>query len=197
MERRFRLLGHLRREKLDADARWQRLLGLGHANGNNAFFTKADGTATIPAKKLVAVRSLTFSADGCTIDQGDAASRLALTNGGSGGPGANTIEVTQAGHIATINAAIVGNPGVGVVKTGAGTLVLGGANGYTGDTLIKAGAVVVSACSNLGASARVSLDGGDLRFAADVNLLDNHPLTLRSSGAIDTQGYRCEALTNG
>ena len=57
--------------------------------------------------------------------------------GGSGGPGHNTIEVTDLGQTATLNATIVGNPGVGVTKTGLGTLVLGGVNTYTGPTTVN------------------------------------------------------------
>ena len=50
----------------------------------------------------------------------------------------------DAGQTATINAMIAGNPGVGLTKTGAGTLVLGGANAYTGTTAINAGVVSMS-----------------------------------------------------
>jgi autotransporter-associated beta strand protein len=167
-------------------------------NGDNAFFAQTGGTVTIPSATTVAVRSLTFTADGYTIAKGDSASRLALTNGGSGGPGANTIEIADAGHTATIYSTIMANPGVGLTKIGNGTLVLAGANSYSGETAIRAGTVVVSMSANLGASgAKVALDGGTLRFAANVNLFDNHPWTIRSNSVIDTQSYLCETMTAG
>ena len=109
------------------------------ANGDNAHFTQAGGTVTIAAGALVAARSLTFAADGYTIAAGDSASKLALTNGGSGGPGPNTIEVTNPGQTATVNATIVGNPGVGLTKTGLGTLVLGGVNAFSGPLRVQQG----------------------------------------------------------
>lgn len=50
-----------------------------------------------------------------------------------------------------------------LVKSGEGVLVLGGANTYTGGTLVSAGTLAVSADSNLGAAiGGVTLDGGTL-----------------------------------
>ena len=95
------------------------------ANGDNAYFGQSGGTVTIQSATTVSARSLNFTADGYTIAAGDAASRLALTDGGSGGSGPNTIEVDGAANTAAINVSIIANPGVGVTKTGDGTLVLG------------------------------------------------------------------------
>ncbi len=134
------------------------------ANGDNAHFTQAGGTVTIAAGALVAARSLTFAADGYTIAGGDSASKLALTNGGSGGPGPNTIEVTNPGQTATVNATIVGNPGVGVTKTGPGTLVLGGINAFTGPLNVQQGTLRLGSagalvgCSAIDIAAGATLD---------------------------------------
>jgi autotransporter-associated beta strand protein len=174
--------------------------GWASARGDNAIFSQSGGTVTIAAGTTVPARSLTFQSDGYTILPGSTlvASRIALTNGGSGGPGANTIEVTQAGHTATILAPIAANPGVGLTKTGDGTLVLGGVNSYTGPTAIMAGVVSVSETFNLGADgAKVLFDGGTLRLTSPVNLYATHPCTFLSSGAIDTQSNNCDALTTG
>ncbi len=166
-------------------------------NGDNAFFTQSGGVVTIDSGTTVAARSLTFANDGYTIAGGDSKARLALTNGGSGGPGANTIEVADPGHSAAIDATIIGNPGVGLTKTGAGTLALGRANTYTGRTAINAGTLRIAAANRLGApGAEVSFDGGTLQFAAAVDLQDAHPLTfLAGGGVIDTQDFDCSALT--
>jgi autotransporter-associated beta strand protein len=134
------------------------------ANGDNAHFTQAGGTVTIAAGALVAARSLTFAADGYTIAGGDSAAKLALTNGGSGGPGPDTIEVTNPGQTATVNAAIVGNPGVGVTKTGPGTLVLGGVNAFTGPLSVQQGTLrlgptgALAGCSAIDVAAGATLD---------------------------------------
>ncbi len=167
------------------------------ANGDNAFFTQSGGAVTIDSGTTVAARSLTFAADGYTIVGGDSKARLALTNGGSGGSGANTIEVAGPSHSAAIDATITGNPGVGLTKTGAGTLLLTRANTYTGRTAINAGTLCVSAANRLGApGAEVSFDGGTLQFVDEVDLQDAHPLTfLAGGGVIDTQDFDCSALT--
>lgn len=170
------------------------------AGGDNAVFAQSGATVTIP-KTTVAVRSLSFEADGCFIrkDSKYSSARLALTNGGSGGPGANTVNVADAGHTATINVTIIANPGVGLTKTGAGTLVLSGTNMYTGPTVLNEGVVSVSAPINLGTSeSAVVFDGGTLRFTKKVDLQSEHPFVfLDGGGTIDTQGYDCSATTTG
>jgi len=169
------------------------------ANGDNARFTQSGGTVTIGQGTTVAARSLTFDADGYKIVAGNTTSRLVLTNGGCGGPGPNTIDVADSGDAATINVTITGNPGVGLTKTGEGTLVLGGVNTYPGATTINAGAISISAANNLGAvGAGVSFNGGTLRLTASVDLLENHPCAfLAGGGTIDTGNNTLTALTTG
>ena len=170
------------------------------ASGNNAVFAQSGATVTI-YMTTVAARSLSFDADGCFVrkDSTFSSSRLALTNGGSGGPGANTIDVSDAGHTATINVTIIANPGVGLTKTGAGTLVLSGANQYTGATVLNDGVVAVKASNNLGASeAAVAFNGGTLRFRKKLNLQSDHPFVfLSKGGTVDTQNEDCSAMTTG
>jgi autotransporter-associated beta strand protein len=114
---------------------------------------------TISEGTTVAARSLTFTADGYTIAPASqlAVARLALTSGGSGGPGPNTIEVVDTGHTATIAATITGNPGVGLTKTGAGTLVLAGVNTYTGPTTINAGVLKLASSQALAGCSLIDL----------------------------------------
>ena len=169
------------------------------ANGDNAYFTAAGGVVTIASATTVAARSLTFAADGYKIARGDSKSRLALTDGGSGGAGANTIAVVSSDHTATIDVPVIGTPGVGLTKTGAGTLVLNRANYYTGPTAIDQGTLRVAAANRLGAAGTgVAFDGGTLQFSAAVDLGEEHPFTLLDGGGtIDTQNYTCSAATTG
>jgi len=103
-------------------------------NGFNAVFAGTGGTVTIDADTTVAPSGLAFLADGYVINGGNAASRLELT-------GATGID-TAAGIGATINAVISGAGSL--TKTGDGTLTLGGANTYTGDTSVLGGTLVNS-----------------------------------------------------
>ena len=168
------------------------------SRGDNAVFAHTAGTVTIAAGTLVAARSLSFLSDGYVIASGDSASRLALTAGGSDGPGPSTIDVADANHTAMINARIVTNPGVGLRKTGGGTLVLGKANGYQGPTVIQEGTVRISAANNLGTvGAPVHFAGGALQLSANVNLDADHPFVLLHDSILDTGAFTCFASTAG
>ncbi len=151
--------------------------------GDNAYFTGANSTVTIAEGTTVAARSLTFAADNCSIQYGNSSSKLALTNGGSGGAGANTIEVTS-GNTATINVSIVGNPGVGLTKTGAGTLVLKGNNFYTGETIVHEGKLVFDAKSILRNTTIDVRSGAVLDFSASGPYTLADGVTLKGSGMI-------------
>ena len=94
-----------------------------------AVFTNAADVVTVGT--VSANAGIKFSTTGYTLSSGT------LTLGGSA-IASNTI-TTDAGVTATINSVLSGS--AGMTKAGAGTLVLGGANGYTGGTLISAGSL--------------------------------------------------------
>lgn len=122
------------------------------SNGNDALF-ESSGTAfqSITLGTGVQAGNLTFGASGYSITGGS----LTLTGG--------VIE-TQSGVFATLESSLVG--GVGLTKTGAGTLFLTGVNTYTGGTVVNAGSLRILNDENLGAaSAAVTLSGGDLQSA--------------------------------
>lgn len=75
-----------------------------------------------------------------------------------------------------------------VVQSGTGTTVLTGVNSYSGGTLIKAGALEVSADGNLGTSSTaVAFLGGALRFGGSFGT--DRAMLLIGSGTFDTNGH--------
>lgn len=118
--------------------------------------------------------------------------------------GGTTISAgTLVGNVASLQGSIVDNatlvfdqPADGtyggvvsgtLVKRGAGTLTLTGANSYAGGTAVDAGTLRVSTDSNLGAlGAGLSFDGGTLQYVA--GFASNRSITLNAGGTIDTDG---------
>ena len=121
----------------------------------DARFSGTGGTIEIDG--VLAVEDLTFSATGYTLSD-SAAPQGGLTFS----PTSSTIDVTSAGHSATISAAIAGPAGSLFTKTGAGTLTLAGTNTFTGTTTISSGTLVLSGGAALADTAVVHVSGGTL-----------------------------------
>ena len=150
-----------------------------YSDGAFAVFGGTGGTVTVDnSLGQVTAAGMQFAANGYTV----AGNAIALT-----GP-QSTIRVGDgstagAGFTATINAALSGD--TQLVKTDAGTLILGGTNGYTGGTLINGGTVQVSADAALGAAAGdVTLDGGTL--ATSANVTSARDIVMAGAGTIST-----------
>ncbi|WP_447930163.1 autotransporter-associated beta strand repeat-containing protein [Sphingopyxis fribergensis] len=134
-----------------------------YADGAFAIFGGTAGTVTVDnAPGSVSVTGMQFAANGYVIT-GDAVAldgAQATIRVGDG-------STAGAGFTATIASALTGT--AQLVKTDAGTLVLGGTNSYTGGTQIVGGTLRISNDANLGAaSGDVTLDGGTLETSADV-----------------------------
>ncbi|RST51865.1 autotransporter-associated beta strand repeat-containing protein [Variovorax sp. MHTC-1] len=152
-----------------------------YADGAFAIFGGTAGTVTVD-NSLGAVRAsgMQFTVNGYTID----GAPLTLTGAPSiirvgDGTGAG------AGMTATIDAALVGAGGL--QKSDLGTLVLNGANTYTGGTTVLGGTLQVASDANLGdASGGLTLDGGALRNTA--GFASARTVTLGTNGGrLDTQ----------
>ena len=152
-----------------------------YSDGAFAVFGGTGGTVTVDnGLGQVTASGMQFAANGYTIAGGGVAligpqSTVRVGDGSTAG----------AGFTATINAALSGD--TQLVKTDAGTLVLGGANSYTGGTLVSGGTVQISADANLGAATGgVSLDGGTL--SASASLASARDFALAGAGTISTAG---------
>ncbi|WP_033074182.1 autotransporter-associated beta strand repeat-containing protein [Sphingopyxis sp. MWB1] len=152
-----------------------------YAQGSFAIFSAAPGTVTIDdAGGMVQASGMQFASDGYILT-GDA---LTLT-------GARAIvqvgdsSAAGAGFSASITAELAGT--AGLVKTDAGTLILTGANSFSGGTAVTGGTLRVSNDANLGdAAGGLLLDGGTLNTTADMG--SNRAVDLAGAGSFLTEG---------
>jgi len=87
-------------------------------------------------------------------------------------PGDNVNFTVNSGATLDVSAAIsAGTAGVGFTKAGAGTMILSGANNYTGATALNGGTLVLGNATALGASGTITLGGGTLQFT-NANTVD-------------------------
>lgn len=147
-----------------------------------AVFGGAPGVVTVDGSAgQVSATGMQFLSDGYHLT-GDP---LALVGGGS--PAVIRVgdgSAASAGYVATIDNVLTGTDGL--AKNDAGTLVLNGANTYTGQTVINGGTLSVSDEHNLGAVANgVTLNGGALRITGTSYNATDRALTLAGGGAVD------------
>ena len=172
------------------------------------------GTTTISGAALVFANSTTglsansaFVVNGGTLNlngfsntigslAGLAAGKILNTNGSSAAAtlttGGNNSSTTYAG---TMND---GNAALALVKVGTGTMVLAGANGYTGGTTISGGTIEVTNANSVGATTGVvTLSGGTFKLDGSVTSVafDNGFKINNVGGTIDNNGGVAAALT--
>jgi fibronectin-binding autotransporter adhesin len=132
------------------------------SDGSFAIFAGTAGTVTVDnALGQVTASGLQFMTDGYLIQGGS----IALDGGATSTIRVGDGTAAGAGITATIAAQLSGN--TQLVKTDLGTLVLSGANSYSGGTAINGGVLQVSADANLGdAAGALSFNGGTLQTTA-------------------------------
>ena len=149
-----------------------------YSEGSYAVFAGKAGTVTVDNSfGKVAVAGMQFASDGYKIEGG----QITLLSGeasirvgdgsqeGAGFAAEITLELTGAGSLA---------------KTDAGTLILSGANTYTGGTSIKGGILQVSSDANLGVSTGgLTFEGGALRTTSSLDT--SRGISLLSTGYVE------------
>lgn len=182
--------------------------GLVASGGSAAVnYSQADTLAGgITATQSVNSLKITTTTTGQSLDLNGNA--LTLANGGLLFTGAHDFEILTTGGLGTlksgtatnsdfivqqygtgvltISAPIVANTGTSTLtKAGTGTLILAGANTYTGGTIIDAGTLSISSNNALGATATSAItisDGATFKTTADVNTL-THTFSLTGGNA--------------
>src|SRR5204863_2204608 len=149
-----------------------------NANNDDATFAGTAGVVTVDSSSNVSAQSLLFSVTGYTLS-------------GSGNvslAGAGTIGVTAGtGTIANI---ISGS--VGLTKLGAGTLVLTGANNYSGATTLSAGTIQLAAANTLPTGTSLSITTTGIlsagTIATSVSALSLNAGSITGTGSVLTSG---------
>ncbi|HEY4199305.1 MAG TPA: autotransporter domain-containing protein [Devosiaceae bacterium] len=161
---------------------WTEMTGLANTpykDGAFAVFGAAAGTVSVDnGNGDVTASGMQFGSDGYLVE-GDVltlvggAARINVGDGSTGG----------AGYVATIASELTGASQL--VKGDLGTLVLTGANTYTGGTALNGGTVRISSNANLGdADGGLSFDGGTLQTTTSLVL--DRAVTLTGAGAFLT-----------
>jgi autotransporter-associated beta strand protein len=138
------------------------------------------------------VINLAGTTGGATLDASGTGALTFTSNFTATGAGSKTLTLTGSSTAAnTISGAIVNNSGANVtslVKSGAGTWVLSGANTFTGTTAINAGTLRINADNRLGTAPgaatpnKLTFDGGTLETTAGFTLNANRGTTINAGG---------------
>ncbi len=151
------------------------VLGLSFLGTNTATTTLLGGSAA---------QTLTLGASGITMASGAGAvtigSATAAQNVNIALGAAQTWQVDSANPLTVLNIVSGANS---ITKTGTGTLVLSGANTYTGGTVINAGNVRATVAGALG-TGTVTLGGGTLTLANDAATAFNRAVTVSANSTI-------------
>ena len=113
---------------------------------------------------------------------------------------AGTYRLVVGGSTNTTFSGVINNGDgvVGLTKSGAGTLTLTGANGFTGGAALNAGTLAVGSANALGSSGAISFGGGTLQYSAS-NTTDYSGRFSNAAGqqySIDTNGQNVTLGSN-
>ena len=150
--------------------------GAGLHGTDRAVFGGTAGIVGLQDATTLYVNSLWFQVGGYTLNSGTGSSQLTLT-------GTNPTITTDTGTT-TIGAVLSGSAGLS--KAGAGTLVLNGANTYSGTTTVTAGTLRLGAADRLLNTSALNVNGGIFDLGAFSEQLG--AVTLTSGSITGTTG---------
>ncbi len=176
--------------------------GYATATGANAIVNSSTSNVTlsggVTAQNSATVNTLTVATYGVGIGSGQTLSLNSILKAGnnaggtiSGGtlqPATNggdlIVRTDRGGDTLTISSTIAPNGVNSLVKSGAGTLTLSGANNLTGGLFLNGGTFSLSSTSSLGASgAPVTFNGATLAISTGATLnLTSRPITVNAAG---------------
>ncbi|OBQ67145.1 hypothetical protein A8145_30715 [Mesorhizobium loti] len=153
--------------------------------------TISGGLSNLGASGAVRADAITFTGGSNSLTLGNTSSTGTI-NGGIGITGTLAIDPgTAAGASVTLGNVIHDATAAGgIIKSGAGTLVLTGANTYTGGTTFAAGILNAGSAGALGTSGALSFTGGTLQYSA-LNQVDYSSRLSTAAGqkvSVDTNG---------
>ena len=156
--------------------------GSGGTAGFNTLTLPADATVTLDSARTIgnlAFGDLAAAPHNWTLNPGGGS---ALTLAGS------LPTITVSGAAATLNVALAGS--AGLAKAGAGRLVLGGLNTYTGTTAVNAGVLAAGSTSCSSSNVLSVATGAAFESAGTLSLTVNG-----TAGAVDVTGAGTVRLT--
>ncbi len=103
----------------------------------------------------------------------------------SASPATDLVVNQYSGQPFTISSAIVDVAAIGLTKSGGGTLVLSGANTYSGQTTINGGVLSVASDGNLGNGGAIAINGGTLLASASFPLNASRGITIAGSSSFN------------
>ena len=147
-----------------------------------AIFDGAAGTVTVDGAggtQPLSTTGMQFASDGYHLT-GDSLALAAATPGAFSEIRVGDGSGASAGWTTTIDNTLTG---VGLNKTGAGTLVLNGVNAYTQGTMLTAGTLSVGSDASLGANGTsIDFEGGVLRVTGTTYTSTNRAITFGAVG---------------
>jgi filamentous hemagglutinin family protein len=178
------------------------------ATANNALGATGAGT-TVAAGATLDLQNVSYaSLEPVTLNGGTlAASTGTSTFAGPVTLGANSIASVTGTQLTLSGAIGDGGSGFGLNNTGAGILVLSGANTYTGTTTVSAGTVTLGASNTLAGAGALLVNGGTFDLGASDQTLAGVQLvsgaitgttgTLSSAANFDLQAGTVSAILGG
>jgi autotransporter-associated beta strand protein len=153
------------------------------------FDDTADTAITIsPSTATGQYRQLNFRANGAidpsiTVQSGSIGDLAIGTGSGAVWLNANLTVTHNGAGTLSIGSPVIGASGAGIVKDGTGTLVLSGANTYSGESTVNGGVLAVTGSGKLG-SGDVTVTSGVLSNTVSTAIANTAILTIADGAAV-------------